>query len=128
MKAVFLAAFPYADDVLNLPVANVESAIPYYQTVFGMELESREEAPVVRAVLFRDSAKIGFAENGGDPSQEGAVVRVDSAETAWNELKTNGLDQEAPNFRVDTRNGKQYKVFFVIAPDGLCYCFSEALD
>jgi hypothetical protein len=31
MKAVFLTAHPYQEDAMNLPVADVEAAIPYYE-------------------------------------------------------------------------------------------------
>ena len=127
MKAIYLAAFPYAKDVLNLPVESVEKSIPYYQNVFGLELVSTEDTPIKRAVLARDSIQLGIAENGGDSSQEGAAIRVNNLEAAWNELKANGLDQDAPKYGDDIRNEKKYRNFFVIAPDGLCYCFNEEL-
>jgi hypothetical protein len=31
------------------------------------------------------------------------------------------------NWRVDEREGQKYQVFFVVAPDGLCYYFHEPL-
>ena len=31
MKAVFRSAAPYADDAMNLPVQDVDAAIPYYE-------------------------------------------------------------------------------------------------
>lgn len=34
-KAVFKAAVPYADDAMNLPVQNIDAAIPYYEKTFG---------------------------------------------------------------------------------------------
>ncbi|MBV9470402.1 MAG: VOC family protein [Abitibacteriaceae bacterium] len=125
MKAIFKTAAPYAADKMNLPVKNLEAALPFYQTVMGFQLVSRHESPHRSAVLGRDSIQISLAENGGDPSQEGCFFEVDNAEAAFAELKANGLTQEAANFRVDQYGDTAYKVFFVIAPDGLCYCLGE---
>ena len=32
------------------------------------------------------------------------------------------------NWRVDERNGQKLQVFFVVAPDALCYYFHEPID
>jgi len=32
------------------------------------------------------------------------------------------------DWRVDERNGRKLKVFFVVAPDGLCYYFHQPLS
>lgn len=60
MKAVVKSAKPYADDALNLPVNDVESAIP--------------------------------------------AIKVHRA------------------------NGRDYRAFFVVAPDGLCYLVAQPVD
>ncbi|MCA1595216.1 MAG: VOC family protein [Chloroflexi bacterium] len=125
MKAVFLRAAPYADDAMNLPVADVEAAIPFYQTVMGFKLVSRSESPVRSAVLARDAIQIGLAENGGDPGQEGCFFEVDNVEAAFTELKANGLSNKEPGYRIDKHGETSYRVFFVVAPDGLCYCIGE---
>ena len=125
MKAVFKSASPYADDAMNLPVADVEAAIPFYLTVMAFRLVSRNESPHKSVVLARDNIQIGLAENGGDPTQEGCFFEVDDAEAAFAELKANGLKKEAADFRIDTYGEKSFKVFFVVAPDGLCYCLGE---
>jgi catechol 2,3-dioxygenase-like lactoylglutathione lyase family enzyme len=125
MKAVFKSASPYADDAMNLPVENVESAIPFYETIMGFRLVSRSDSPCKSAVLGRDDIQIGLAENGGDPSQEGCFFEVDNAEAAFAELKSNGFEKEDPGYRIDQYGEKKFKVFFVIAPDGLCYCLGE---
>src|SRR6266566_8833875 len=91
MKAVFKTASPYLEDAMNLPVENLEAAIPFYETVMGFQLVSRKDAPCKSAVLGRDDIQIGLAENGGDPTQEGCFFEVDNAEAAFNELKSNGL-------------------------------------
>ena len=128
MKAIFKSAHPYKDDVMNLPVENVESAIPFYETIMGFQLLSQQYDPVNAAVLTRDHIKIGLAENGGDPEQEGAFFEVDNVEAAYDELKSNGLEKDDAGFRIDKQGDTSYKVFFVIAPDGLCYCLGERQD
>jgi len=65
MKSVFKNTWPYQDDEMNLPVENVDQAIPFYETVMGFQVVSRCESP------------------------------------------------------------QNFKVFFVVAPDGLCYCLGE---
>jgi lactoylglutathione lyase len=125
MKAFYKAAAPYAEDKMNLPVSNVEEAIPFYETIMGFKVVSRSDSPVKSAVLGRDDIQIGLAENGGDSSQEGCFFEVDNAEAAFAELKTNGLNKEDAGFRIDKHGATSYKVFFVVAPDGLCYCLGE---
>jgi lactoylglutathione lyase len=125
MKAFYKTAAPYAEDEMNLPVANVEEAIPFYETIMGFKVVSRSGSPFKSAVLERDDIQIGLAENGGDSSQEGCFFEVDNAEAAFAELKGNGLKKEDAGFRLDQHGATSYKVFFVVAPDGLCYCLGE---
>ncbi len=125
MKCVFKSTWPYQGDEMNLPVANVEVAIPFYETIMGFRVVSRNDSPHKTAVLSRDDIQIGLAENGGDPTQDGCFFEVDSAETAFAELKSNGLEKEDADFRIDRYGDKTFKVFFVVAPDGLCYCLGE---
>jgi len=125
MKAVFKTAAPYADDAMNLPVEDVDTAIPYYEKTFGFRVVSRQDSPHKSVVLARDNIQIGLAENGGDPTQEGCFFEVDNAEAAFEELKSNGLEKEEADFRIDQYGDTSYRVFFVVAPDGLCYCLGE---
>ena len=125
MKAVFRSASPYANDALNLPVQDIDTAIPYYEKILGFRVVSRQDAPYKSVTLERDSIRIGLAENGGDPTQEGCFFEVDSVETAFAELKSNGLEQKDAGFRIDQYGDTSWKVFFVVAPDGLCYCLGE---
>jgi lactoylglutathione lyase len=123
MKAVFLTAIPYADDALALPVADVEAAIPYYQRAFGFHLVNRSDAPHPQAVLGRDGIEIGLAQNGGDPTQEGCFFEVDDVDAAFGELAANGAK---PGIIEDQKvNGRAYRAFFVVAPDGLCYMVAQ---
>ena len=110
---------------MNLPVTNVESALPFYQTVMGFRLISRGDTPHSSAILSRDEVQIGLAENGGDPTQDGCFFEVDDVEAAFAELKANGLAAENADFRIDHHGTTAWKVFFVIAPDGLCYCLGQ---
>lgn len=125
MKAVFKTAWPYLEDAMNLPVENVEAAVPFYETVMGFEVLSRTDAPHKSVALGRDGIQIGLAENGGDPTNEGCFFEVDNAEAAFTELKSHGLEKEEAGFSIEQYGETAYKVFFVIAPDGLCYCLGE---
>lgn len=123
MKAVFKRAAPYADDAMNLPVADVEAAIPYYEKTFGLRVVSRQAGPHKSVIFARDDIKIGLAENGGDPTQEGCFFEVDNVDAAFEEIKgTRGTDSD---FRIDKFGNTSYRVFFVVAPDGLCYMLGE---
>jgi lactoylglutathione lyase len=125
MKAFYKGAWPYKDDEMNLPVADVDQAIPFYETVMGFRVESRGDSPHKSAVLSRDDIKIGLAENGGDSSQEGCFFQVDDVEKAFAELKANGFQKVDPGFQIDQHKDGAWKVFYVIAPDGLCYCLGQ---
>lgn len=125
MPATFKRAAPYKDDVMNLPVANVDEALPYYEGIMGFSLVSRRDDPHKSAILTRDGIQIGLAENGGDPTVEGAFFEVDDVEAAFEEMKANGFDKEEAEYRVDKHGEKSYRVFFIIAPDQLCYCVGE---
>ena len=124
-KAVFKTASPYMQDALNLPVENLEEAIPFYETIMGFQVVSQQDAPCKSAILARDDIQIGLAENGGDPTQEGCFFEVDDVEAAFNELKNNGLQNDDPDYRIDQHGDKSFRIFFVIAPDGLCYCLGQ---
>ena len=64
MKAIFQRAVPYAKDVLNLPVKNVESALPFYLNVMGFRLVSQDASNQNLAILERDQIQIGLARGG----------------------------------------------------------------
>ncbi|HKV38892.1 MAG TPA: VOC family protein [Blastocatellia bacterium] len=123
MKAIFKTAMPYKDDAMNLPVEDVEAAIPYYENKFGFRVVSRQDTPHKSVILARDSIQIGLAENGGDSSQEGCFFEVDSIEAANAEL--NGGETPDAALTVQEFGGTAYRAFFVVAPDGLCYMLGE---
>lgn len=127
MKGLYRTASPYKDDALNLPVGSVDAATPFYEQVMGFEVIERSESPQKRVVLKRDDVKIGLAENGGDSTEEGCFFRVDDVEAAFKELKANGLQRADADFEVCKYGERSFKQFFVVAPDGLCYCIGQLL-
>ena len=122
---LFDAAFPYQDDVLALPVEDIDRAAAWYGERFGLNEVERRDDPVPTVILERDGVRIGFAVNGGDASQDGAAILVTDIQRARDELEANGVETGA--WRVDERDGGKYQVFFVVAPDGLCYYFHQPL-
>jgi catechol 2,3-dioxygenase-like lactoylglutathione lyase family enzyme len=127
MKSIFKTASPYKNDAMNLPVANVDEAAPFYETVMGFKVIERRDVPHRTVILGRDEIRIGLAENGGDPTQEGCFFSVDDVEAAFAELKSNGLNREEANFEICRYGDKSFRQFFVVAPDGLCFCLGELL-
>ena len=124
-QARFKAAFPYQRDIMALPVVDVDAAAHWYVKCFGMVEVERRDHPVPTVILERDETRIGFSVNGGDASQDGAAILVTSIGDIKDELESNGV--KIGNWRVDERNGQKLQVFFVAAPDGLCYYFHEPL-
>ena len=125
MKAEFKTAWGYQGNNMNLPVANLDEALPFYETIMGFTVTSRSETPHRSAVLGRDGIQIGIAENGGDSSQDGCAFEVNSVELAFAELKANGLKKELSEFSSEKHGDTSWKVFYVVAPDGLCYWLGE---
>src|SRR5688572_6890248 len=123
MKAVFKTAAPYAEDEMNLPVKDVDTAVQYYEKTFGFRVVSRQDGPPKSVILARDNIQIGLAENGGDSSQEGCFFEVDSVAAAFQEIL--GKSPTDTSFSEDRFDGVPYRVFFVVAPDGLCYMVGE---
>ena len=126
MRAVFRRAVPYAKDALDLPVKDVEAAIPYYERTFGFNVVSRTTSPRARVILARDDVEIGLSENGGDPTQEGCFFEVDDVEAARLEIK--GASGGPCVIDMQKINGNSYRAFFVVAPDGLCYMVAQRAD
>lgn len=122
----FIQAFPYQKDVLALPVQDIDAAADWYCKHFGMEEVERRSTPVRTVILERDGTRIGFAVNGGDPFRDGAAVLVSGIEAFRDEFSSRGV--KIGNWRVDERDGERFQVFFVVAPDGLCYYFHERLE
>jgi lactoylglutathione lyase len=118
-------AFGYQDNAMALPVADLSAAVPFYERVLGFRVASRTETPPPTAVLERDGVQIGLTENGGDPTQDGCAFHVTSIDALFAEFKANGLPKGDPDFSIEKMDGDDWKVFYVVAPDGLCYWFGE---
>lgn len=125
-QARFKAAYPYQKDVLALPVTDLDAASAWYAKHFGMDEVARLDQPVPTVILERDGVRLGFAINGGDASQDGAAILVTNIRAIKDELESNGTS--IGNWRVDEQSGKRFQVFFVVAPDGLCYYVHEPVD
>jgi lactoylglutathione lyase len=110
---------------MNLPVGDLESALPFYETVLGFRLMSRSRTPHNSAILARDDVQIGLAENGGDSTQDGCAFHVKHLDALLAEFRANGLHKELSDFDVEQHGDVAWKVFYVVAPDGLCYWFGE---
>ena len=125
MKPTLEKAFGYKGDHMNLPVPDVAAALPFYETVLGFRALSRSDTPHNSVVLARDQVRIGLAENGGDSSQDGCAFHVRDLEALFAEFKANGLQKELADFDIEQRGEVAWRVFYVVAPDGLCYWFGE---
>jgi catechol 2,3-dioxygenase-like lactoylglutathione lyase family enzyme len=121
----FKAAYPYQKDVLALPVTDIEVAARWYSDHFGMTEVERRLDPVPTVILERDGTRLGFAVTGGDASQDGAAILVTGIAAMKAELERKGVN--LGNWRTDEHEGGKLQVFFVAAPDALCYYFHEPL-
>ena len=122
----FKAAYPYQNDVLALPVTDLDAASDWYCKHFGMTEIERHAEPLPTVILERDGTRLGFTINGGDATQDGAAILVSNIHKIKDGLESNGVT--IGNWRIDERDGEKLQVFFVVAPDGLCYYFHEPLD
>lgn len=125
IKTTLKNAWPYQNDKLNMPVASIDDAVPFYESMFKFRLVATEDTPHKKAILERDGIEIGLAENGGDPTQDGCFFEVDNVENALHEFNMNGLQKELSDLQIQYQGATRWKVLFVVAPDGLCYCFGE---
>ncbi|MGE5837777.1 MAG: VOC family protein [Acidobacteriota bacterium] len=118
-------AFGYQGNNMNLPVQDLDAAVPFYERILGFRVMSRSDTPCRSAVLARDQVQIGLAENGGDSTQDGCAFHVKDVEGLFAEFKANGLEKELSRFDLEQHGEASWKVFYVVAPDGLCYWFGE---
>jgi catechol 2,3-dioxygenase-like lactoylglutathione lyase family enzyme len=123
--ALFKAAFPYQNDVLALPVTDLDAASRWYAKAFGLTEVERRDHPHPTVILARDGVKIGFSINGGDATADGAAILVSDIHRAKEDIEANGV--QIGNGRVDERSGQKFQVFFVVAPDGLCFYFHQPI-
>lgn len=125
-EQLFRAAYPFLDDVLGLPVKDIDQAARWYGRAFGLVEVERRADPVPAVIMERDGVQIGFAVNGGIPENDGAAILVADIHRARSELEANGI--EAVNWGIEERDGQKLQVFFVVAPDGLCFHFHQPIE
>jgi lactoylglutathione lyase len=125
VKATLEKAWGYQGDNMSLPVLDLEVALPFYEKVLGFRVLSRSDTPHNSAVLARDEVQIGLAENGGDSTQDGCAFHVKNLESLFAEFRANGLQKQPSEFDIEQHDDVAWKVFYVVAPDGLCYWFGE---
>jgi predicted enzyme related to lactoylglutathione lyase len=64
--------------------------------------------------------------HGGDPTQDARFFEVNDVEAAQSEIKdATGTPCVMERQKI---NGKSYRAFFVVAPDGLCYMVAQRAD
>ncbi|HEY5005424.1 MAG TPA: VOC family protein [Ktedonobacteraceae bacterium] len=121
---VWLTIFPIGDsDPLHLPVRNLEQAFPFYVQYLGCTIVNREDHPCKEVILQRDKVRLVLAENGGNPDDHSYAVSVSDVDGFYQELYAQSLD--ISDIRLDTYGNQTYRVFFLRAPDGLCFCFTQ---
>jgi lactoylglutathione lyase len=125
MKGTLEKAFGYQGNHMNLPVRDVDAAVPFYESVLGFKVTDRRDTPQRSAVLARDRIEMRLVENGGDPSQDGCAFHVRDLQSLFAEFKANGLQKELSEFDIERHDDAAWRVFYVVAPDGLCYWFGE---
>ncbi len=125
-QPAFKASFAYQEDVLALPVMDLDVASQWYSKSFGMVEVERHDQPAPTVILDRDGTRIGFSINGGDASQDGAAILVSGIHELKKELESNGV--KTGDLQIEERAGRKLHVFFVVAPDGLCYYFHQPID
>jgi len=124
-KGTLDRAFGYQGDAMNLPVPDVDAAIPFYERVLGFRVASRADTPHRSVVLERDAVRMRLAENGGDASQDGCAFHVSHLDALYAEFEAHGLEKKGQVFGTERHGDDDWRVFYVVAPDGLCYWFGE---
>lgn len=125
-QSLFKTAWPYQDNILALPVGDIDKASEWYCRHFGMTEVKRLNNSLPTVILKRDGVEIGFSVNGRDATQDGAGILVTNIHQAHEELESNGV--KPTELKIEERDGEKYHVFFVVAPDGLCYYFHQLLS
>ena len=121
----FKNAWGYKGDGMNLPVADIDNALSFYTDIMGFQVVERTETPHRSAILARADIQMRLVENGGDPTQDGCAFEVTDVEAVLNEFRGNGLAKELSDISIEKNESGIWRVFYVIAPDGLCYWLGE---
>ena len=136
MTVKLLSAYGYQGDAMNLPTSDVDASVTYYVDKMGFTVVEQDTAPserpqseaVKRIVLERDGVRIGLAENGGNPEEDGCAFHTDDVQALHDEFARAGLEKLG-ELKDETRDdGSRFRVFFVVAPDGLCFWFGQRIQ
>jgi len=120
----FLGIFPIGNShPLHLPVRDLKHSLSYYEQSLGFTILSRQDTPYKEVLLQRDQVTMGLAENGGNPQEHSCYLSVSAVDALLQELQNKQLDVSP--MRLDVHEDQTYRVFFLRAPDGLCFCFGE---
>ncbi len=122
MALTFTGAFPIGGDVNAVPIKEIGPAVGYYTHVLGFSVVEKSDKA---ATLRRDQATIGLAVNGEDPEQASVYFAVSDVEAVHAELTAKNIDPSP--LRIDTWNGKQFRVCFAKEPYGVCFCFGQEI-
>jgi lactoylglutathione lyase len=125
MTSMLRKAFGYQGNAMDLPVRDLDASIPFYETVFGFQTLSQSDGPPRAAVLGRDDVQIGLAENGRDPGQDGCAFHVEGVDALHAAFAAAGLRTGLGEIGAERQDQIEWRRFFVVAPDGLCYWFGE---
>ena len=112
---------------MNLPVSDADGSAAFYVRAMGFAEVERGGEPVKRVALERDGVRMGLAENGGDPEQDGCAFHTDDVAALREEFAAGGAGKVG-EIKSETRpDGSKFDAFFVIAPDGLCFWFGQKI-
>ena len=115
-----IKALPYQEDELNLTVKDLDQALPFYEKFMGFEVLEHNDIPHKLAILWRREVRIGLAENGSGPEQEGRYFKVNSVQAVYDVFSGSGLAERENASLSDEINDE--RTFFIVAPVWLCYC------
>lgn len=124
MSGRLTRAFGYQGNPMELPVGDVEASVPFYESMMGFRVLGREDTPQRAATLARDAVEMRLVENGGDSTQDGCAFHVQGLDALLESFRAAGLTTIS-GVSVEQRGDGPWNVFYVVAPDGLCFWFGE---
>ena len=127
-EARFEKAYPYQKDGVALPVTDLDAASDWYSRHFGMTEVEQCDRPVPTVILGTSETARGSVSPSTAATRRRMAppCRVTNIREVKAQLESNGAT--VGNWRVDEHEGQKLQVFFVVAPDGLCYYFHEPIE
>ena len=122
--ATLLGVFPIGNsDPAALPVHDFGPAIAFYHAVLGFELIERTSDS---AKMRRDEGEIVLRLGDTDPYNYSLYFSTDDVAAFRAEMIARLL--EPTELRMDSYGGKQFRVFFVKEPYGVCFCIGQEIS